>query len=187
MDTEYLINEIYNKTIDVVLNNTKSKNKQILQKGYKQYLINNYGYIDLNEAPYNNRPINELIDTYSKLEITGWKDTLEDEKISHFIPDEAYDEIYKISSTAYNYAEQRVIEQDSNYKSKITMEEVNKIIEKLGSLQEKLQDFNKERAKTLISETIMELLYASNQTDDMSLRLAREYNHIRNINNTIKK
>ena len=181
MNIDCLVNEIYNRTIDIVLNNTQDSNKQILQEGYKQYLINNYGDIKLDEEPYNNKPINELIDKYVELETMDWEDELEDNKLSTFIIDDAYEQICKISNIAYDYAKLRLFEQDSNYKSIISVEEATKTIENLYYLQSQLKSYNNERAEMIISESIMDLLYASGQTDNMSLRIGREYEKISQI------
>lgn len=95
-------------------------------------------------------------------------------KKQELLVDKNFEEIRKISSQIYNLAKE-VLQGNS-----IVLEfEATKKIQELEKLLSAVEDYNKERAKQLVSETILDLNYISEpKTKISSLRLA----HLRSNN-----
>ncbi len=159
-DFKEVLERIYNEQISVVLDGIEDEYQEQIIEGYKNYLDETYTepFGDVSNLDY-------AYETISSAEKKFWINCEADFKESRLIADEALDSIDKISAYAY-----RAIEKKEKINKLIREDDANYYIDKMQALLELVKSFNREYAEDLVSETMMDLLNASGQTEDRSFR-----------------
>lgn len=172
MNNEKLISEIYNQTINDILNGIDEKYKSELCMAYINYLKRIYLNFDLELG---NKKIDELVSVFVNLEKSKWKDANKDSKLSELLHDQAFENIKNISNTGYKYAEEMLSKKIFNdaIEPVIEKEKAKENIDKLNKYCDQVRNFNKQLATYYVSEGSMDFMYASGITENMSLRIGR--------------
>ena len=167
---ERLINGIYNNSINSVLKDIEETEKEILMASYKRYLVDSYA--DTLDEDDN---IEQVIALYSVMEIKKWNKKSPDEKKSLLIQDENYKKLYELSNIGYKHANRKILllQTHQEYIPSINEEQARKYIQEMEELYEGVKDYNKKMAGIYLSEGTMDFLYATQLTDNMSLRIGR--------------
>ncbi len=173
MNNEKMVEEIYNKTINDVLNGIDYKYSDELCLAYKGYLKNNYLNFDLSIG---GKKPEELAILFADLEKSKWHDLDSDAKLSELLSDPAFDNIKYISNTGFKYAESMLSKKFETgaeiiVQPVIEKEKALESIEMLNRCYEQVRDFNKDIANYYVSEGIIDFQYASGITENMSLRI----------------
>lgn len=175
MNNEKLILEVYNKTINNILNSVSEKYKNELSLAYMDYLKRIYLSFDFE---LENNQSEELIKTLVNFEISKWKDVSESSILSELLNDQAFENIKYISNTGYKYAMLMLDKKSFNNDNTLLQPVIEKekaleSIELLNSYYEQVRDFNKTIANYYVSEGSIDFQYASGITENMSLRIGR--------------
>ena len=157
-----IIKKIYLNTISEVIDDVPVELKKEFSNSYHKYLLKIYLDDELEEE-------DESI--YTELELSRWKRASCSLKLSEILKDKAYERIKKNSARGLHYAEQR-LEESSNGCPTISLMRANKNIQRLERDLQKVRGFNKDVAKILVSEGIVDFLYACGRSEFISLRLS---------------
>ena len=155
-----IIDEIYEKTIDIVLNGIEAEYINEIKEGYKEYLNRIYSNITFKNNNANSANI--WLNFEKKVFLNKNSKT----KKQMLIKDRNYEEIEQISFEGKKYAIEKM-------HKNIDMNEYD-AENYIKLLQEKLKnvrDFNYDRALNLVSEGILDFLYSCGKTDCQSLRI----------------
>ena len=155
-----MLNKIYSNIINIILKDFEEEEKILVQQEYIRILKNRYS--NLNITNYE-----KVYEKLYKLEYNEWNNLSINAKKQILLKDEVLDEIKNISSKAYENAKERL----KNNKS-ISKEEAEQSINKLNELLTFVKEYNKDLARWHISEGIMDLKYASLQTNNTSMRIS---------------
>ncbi len=173
-----MIDEIYDKTIDTILNGVSDNYKDQLREGYKNYL-NNY-YQNYNDET-NQVKIQSMIDFQNQY----WSKSPLESRYSSLIVDKSFNELRNLSNQLFLLAKEKLI---NNYQvDTVSDEQANEMIETFKKLRDKSYIFNEMQANYLLSETIADYLYLYKNDDSMSLRLGREYRERKEFEELKKK
>ena len=175
MNDEKLILEIYNKIIANILMGIDEKYKEELKISYLEYLKRLYLNINVD---LKNKNINQLISLFTDLEISKWKDTLPEMRLSELLSDKALENIKYISNTGYKYAKLMI---DKNFRKNenedlqpvIDVKKAQESIEMLNSYYSQVREFNKNIAAYYVSEGSLDFQFAGGITKNMSLRVGK--------------
>ena len=157
-----LINLIYNKTINIVIEGFEEDLQQSVCKEYMKFLNEKYHRLE-NQINYN-----KALDDLCEIEELEWSEMPIGVKKNLLFKDKDLDDIKKLSSIAYKYAKGRLLNNTT-----IETEQANNMISELNKLRKQVADYNISLADWYISESTMDLKYSSCQTDNMSLRIGR--------------
>lgn len=160
------ISNIYNEMINTILKEIEEVYIIATKEGYRKLLLNRYSTIDINETNYD-----KLYQTFINLEHKEWDNLSAELKLNILVDDEHLNQMIEISGKAYQCAKTRL-----NNMGVISEKTANYYIEKMKNISEQVSDYNKELAKNYLSETILDLLYATGKTENSSLRIS----HIKN-------
>ncbi len=156
-----LIEIIYNKTIKTFMYGLPDDDN--IKNYYMDYIKKSYEEFDKGQIVDKNK-INILVE----LENNKWSNESPEYKKSFIIPDENLKKLSEISEFAYDIAKNRLKNDIIN--SNINLSEYLLKIEKLNK---KVYDFNIFLASELVSETILDLQYATGKSEDTSIRIGR--------------
>lgn len=168
-----LIDTIYKLNIDTVTQNIDDNYKEQIKEGYRGYLEDMYKDYDFEDETFE-----EACNRNMDIENFRWNNMSNEEKLSELIEDKSFEEIKQISQKGYTAAKKRICQKDINQK---TMDEMfaNKNIENLINLLPQVCEFNYQLANSLAAEGVKDLLYASGQTELLSMRINGEYGNIK--------
>lgn len=160
---EEIIDKLAREVFPIVCREIDKKDWEELKKNYQKLLYRRYATID---TTLNTEDYESLYESLYESEVEEWSSLSAFIRRSILIKDEALEEILNLSNEAFKLALER-------YKNKRTLEkeEADATIEKLKSLASQVNEENSTMAKTSIKEGILDILYASNQSDTMSERL----------------
>ncbi len=151
--------EIYNETIDSVLEGIEPEEQEKVSQLYYQYLLKRYSTMKFDEYEYE-----EKIDRYLPSEKRAWeKRDPQDKKqilLENVIEDKALKEIFKLQFEATK----AVANKDRRHRD-LSVEEADEYIRKMTELLKEVKDFNMEEAIKVVEETKSNFLYASNRFD----------------------
>ena len=157
---EYVINQVYQRTFNVVVDGFDESEKMIAKNEYLVDLRNKY----LELGPITERYFERIL----MLEYNEWKQLPLDMRKQMLLKDNALEEIVNLTGQGQKWAEERV---DNN--SLISVEIVEKYINRIEELLPLVQEYNRELAGWYVSEGITDLIYASGQTNNKSFRIGR--------------
>ena len=160
---EEFINYVYDKTISYVIKDFSLKELEEVEKSYREYL--EFQYSDV----VNETNIEKSKEVFTKVEIENFKNAPKIKKQIILLKDLALDEVKYFSDYARVYADER----RCNDRIIITSDQARSYIKQMEQLVKQVRDFNLEIANKLLSESIVDFLYASGISDNMSLRSAR--------------
>ena len=177
---DQILEIVYNNNIDDILKNVSEERKPMIKSSYMELLKNKYSNID---ALYTNligsgisheKSVNSLITTFNSMEsIYNWGSISEEEKLRILFKDEAFEQLKKTSGEAFKYASNRTFRENNPgvVLSDLELDEnkAAEIEQKLNDLLSKVQSFNLEEARQLVSEGLVDLDYALG-SDKMSFR-----------------
>ncbi len=165
---ELLINGIYNNCLETFLTGIDS-NREELSVAYKKYLVEMYA-----ETIDETDDINQTIAIFSSIEKKRWSSKSVNEKISMVVNDDALNRLREISSIAQKHAERKLghLLHGSNYIPTLSEEEKDRYVKEMVELSSKVLPQNQNIATMLLSEGSIDFDYATNLTDDMSLRVS---------------
>lgn len=168
--TEQLINGIYNNCINTVLENIDESLREKISLEYKKHLLNDYE--DILEP---DDDINMMISICTQMEIKRWQKKTADEKLSILFEDKFFNKLIEISNIGFKHAQRKIgyLISNKEYNPDISQEQADDYINKMNDLFEQVQPYNKDEATIYLSEGTLDFGYASNMTDNMSLRAAR--------------
>ena len=156
-----LIKKLYDNLIDIVLNGFEEEFYQLVKKEYLNILNTRYLKYDNNIKNFES-----VYEAFYKIEYIEWSSMPLNMKKNLFLKDDYLNKIIDITSKAYKYAKERL------YNNKmISIEEAKNLTTELEKLLENVQKYNIDIAKWYISEGVMDLQYASGQTNNTSLRI----------------
>ena len=159
-DMQYVINQVYQRTFNVVVDGFDENEKLMASNEYLKNLKNKY--LDLG-------PITEkYFERILMLEYNEWKELSLNIRKQMLLKDNALEEIINLTGEGQKWAQERV---DNN--TLISGEIAEKYINRIEELLPLVQEYNKQLAGWYISEGIMDLIYASGQTDNTSFRIGR--------------
>ncbi len=161
-----LSNKIYNDTYSNLINGVDEKYIKEISNGYHEYL-------DIRFKDYSVDDADVFIELMNKKLLRNDPNI----RLSMFVKDSEYEKIACISQEGLNkaclYAENLLSRNDSN--PLINKDELVKVNTSLRSSLSKVKEFNKEAAKQLISEGVLDYEFASGNIDFMSFRLSHRY------------
>ena len=159
-----LIDELFNSNIDIILKDFNEDEIDEVKNGYLIYLNNQYLEIDEDEVD-----LDELLKLFIEVEQKNWANKSKQEKQILLLKDSALDKLKYMSGNAQDYAIQRLNNDNLN----ITKEQADTLINQIKEQEKLVRDFNISSAKKLVSEGILDLLYAAKLTNNTSLRVGR--------------
>lgn len=165
MKNEQLVDELYERVIDTFLENVIYE-RELLASAYKDYLVRVYGDIDIVQEEYS-----KAFETFSASQKEKWKNVSGKDKKKELVLDEFLVIIGEISEKGFEAAK---IKKWQNIA--FDREEGVLAINKLKENLDKVQNYNKELAKNLVSEGILDYNYATGASEVMSLRVGRSGN-----------
>lgn len=156
-----IITYIYNNMIGIVLRGFESTYVNIVSKKYMDILINRYSDIQ-----FDIKNINDVCKDLFELEYDEWNAMPIDVKKHILVDDLALEKIIDLSSEALKYAKNKL------YNNIVVSKDVtDEIILKLNLCYNNVADFNKDLAMWYISESTVDLDYASGQSENTSMRI----------------
>ena len=153
-----LINQVYLNNINLILQDIEENDKEEISKNYLKYLYSIHSDEEINEENYD-----EMLDIITSLETKKWSKRGKDGVLFYFKKDKSFDIINNISKKSYSLATSKL----DNNKNTISKEDADKYISILIDNLDKVYDFNKEEAKRLVSEGILDFEYASGSNDNI--------------------
>jgi len=157
--------EIYNETIDSVLEGIEPEEQEKVSQLYYQYLLKRYSTMKFGEYEYE-----EKLDRYLPSEKRAWeKRDPQDKKqilLENVIEDKALKEIYKLQFEAVK----AVANKDRRHRD-LSVEEADECIKRITELLKEVKDFNMEEATKVVEEIKSDFLYASNRFDFPSFKI----------------
>lgn len=158
-----IIAKIFENNINIVSADVPNDLKKEFAEAYYKYLVEVYLDDDLKETD---------IPNIIKFDLLNWSHTDYELKLSQLLGDITYKELSEISYKGLNLAKKRMNDNENNNPT-IDTTSANNYIKILEDNLSKVRFFNSERAKIIVSEGIMDFLYASGQTENTSLRIGR--------------
>lgn len=173
MEQNELINLIYNRTINIILNGIEEQYKDEIKIAYKDYVDKKYSSYNLEGVKKE-----DVYKFFVDLEVSKWEDISIGNKLSELLKDEALENIRYISNIGFEYAEARINQRkpgDNNSYLPATLDETISAqnIDILNNLLSKVRSFNQNLANSFVSEGIIDFKYASGKTENTSLRIGR--------------
>ena len=171
MSKEEIIS-IYNNTINYVIKDIKPEEYQEISQSYLEYLFRIYE----NYKPISKKP-KDLVKIFTNFETSKWSSLLPEDKESELLKDDAYENIQKISSLAFQLAEKKLIclKEGVDLLPEVTEDFIKEQIQQMESLLPKVRSFNKLHAEILLSETSLDFYYANGRDDISSFRIGHLY------------
>ncbi len=161
-DNEKIIQEIFDQIVPFVLKDIPLEYIDEVKKGFYNYLTIKYAFKDFEENKL------ETIKLVIKLEQMEWERASNVYKLRLFVKDNSYEKICNLSLEAFEQAQKK----NNNLVNVLSSLEAETKINELTNGLSHVCFFNYDLAKELISEGILDYLYASRDTDVMSLRLS---------------
>ncbi len=168
-----LLSEYLKITMPLFLKDV-TENVDELKIAYKNGVIE-YCTSILSSGDFNKLSTSQLLDIIIPYEIKNLERFTLEEKQALYLKDEKYEELMSLSYKGFNLA-RRFVEDNKT----ISEEELNRNIEKMKDLLEKVKSYNTARAEKLLSEGILDFLTATGKKEKLSLRLHR---YIEDIDN----
>lgn len=144
--------------------------KMAYEKDAREYCISLLSSTNSNELS-----ITQLLDIFIPYEIKNLERLTLEEKQALYLRDEKYEELMFLSYKGFNLA-RKFVEDNKT----ISEEELNRNVEKMKELLEKVKSYNTIRAQKLLSEGILDFVTATGKKEVLSLRLHR---YIEDIDN----
>ena len=165
-----ILTNVYNNMINSILSKFSRGEHEEIKKMYKKYLESSYG-----PAIEEGDEVEKTSNTFTKLEEISWEDANKNDIRRGITVDEALSKLGQLSSQAEKYAQFRLGATISGqeYIPQIDIEKAKQILAEMTKLFDQVKPFNKEIAKNYLSEGSVDLAYATQQTDNMSLRIGR--------------
>jgi len=160
---ENVIKMIYEKVKDVLLLNVEERYKEEMARKYLDYLYKTYS-----STNFDDYELDKVINFIVKAETNQWENVPVSYKLRRFIDDKNYEKVQIISNKGYVFAKEKI---EKGASSIISKKEANDNCELLINLLPLVKDFNKQEAKQLVSEGILDFHYASSNVDIISLRI----------------
>lgn len=157
---EYVVNQIYQKIFNTVVEGFDDSEKSLASIEYLNNLKNKY----LELGPITEKYFERIL----MLEYNEWKELSLDVRKHLLLKDNALEEIMNLTGEGYRCAIERL--EDNKL---MLIENAEKYIKRIEELYPLVKDYNKELAEYYISEGNMDFKYASGQTDCTSLRIGR--------------
>ena len=155
---EKLINKVYLDVINDILVGINEEDKEEIKNGYFKYLYNLYADKDINETNYNN-----MLVAITEIEKNKWQSRSVEDRLYYFKKDNSFEIITSLSKKAYELASlRRATDSPIVIKKKEADEYINRLTSELAGVLE----FNKEEAKRLVSESVVDFIYASGGDED---------------------
>ena len=176
-----MIDKLYNELLPIVLNDIDENYIDDLKEGLKNYLSERY------KNSFNDPKTSEInYNNFLKIEKNRWTNTPNINKLSYLIYDENFEKLIQLSNNIFLLAKDKMY---NKYKidRNLSNEEIQKTISNIEYLADNVYFFNSHNVKNLLSETILDYLYVYTNNDDMSLRLGKEYNNYKYLNELKKK
>lgn len=165
-----LINGIFEQTKDLILDGIDENDKTQFLVDYKKYLIDSYaGTLDEGDD------LEKVIKIYVKMEQKKWSNVNINKKLSTIVPDEALRKLGKLSELGYKHAQKRMTHLINNmeYNDKLSIDQAKSYINEMEKLSKQVKPYNVNLANNYLSEGTLDFMFASEMTNDMSLRTAR--------------
>lgn len=161
---EEIINKLSIDIDPIICDGIEEKDWSIVRKEYNRILHNRYSEIDqkLNTDDYE-----YLYNSLYESEYEEWSNISLPMKKNLLIPDLALEDIIDISNKSFEYAKEKFL-----HGKFITEEIADAYITKLNSFFTQVYDHNKTQANWNIKEATIDLMYASNQSDNVSTRIS---------------
>ena len=153
------VEKIYDNTKSIIEKKFFAYERDEILKSYKDYLYSRYG-------KFNN--IEKGLDKLCQLEIKFFENKDKNYIKSLIIKDYNYEELCNLSKQAKMYALSRI-----NDNLLIDANSYNDIIKSMNKIFDKIKPYNKNAAKMVYSEAIVDLEFAAGLTDNTSLRVGR--------------
>ncbi|MDE6285273.1 MAG: hypothetical protein K2M17_05960 [Bacilli bacterium] len=160
MKNEQFINQLYTNTIEEFLKNVTTSRDE-LAEAYKSYLFQTYESLEVAPEKYD-----ATLEVLSKTLVSQWGILPENHKMQELLKDEAMQDIRELSYKGLEYARLKISE-----KQILSTELANQAIQQLESVVDKVKPYNQNLAKELISEGILDYMYAAGLSENTSLRL----------------
>ena len=154
-----IINQVYINVIDIILSDIDNNDKEEVKRNFIDYLYSLYSDKEINENNYE-----KMLAIITDLENNKWESRDKNSKLYYFKEDKSFDAISNLSKKAYTLA----LSKRQNDELIIDREEIEKDINELIRLVDTVEEFNKEEAKRLVSEGILDFSYAIGETKDIT-------------------
>lgn len=156
-----VIDEVIKNTKQVIIKDIDTESIDIILDGYRKYLENNYKNVLVNSDSDEKK-----IRIISQIETENFNTMSANSKKYKLIRDENLEKLTSLSLSGKSYALNKIEENE-----KISAEFANKRISEMQELFDNLYEYSKENANWLLSEGIMDYLFASDQTENRSIRV----------------
>ena len=160
-----VINKVFDKMVVTICSGIDENDCPTIKEEYKNLLHRRYSDSDV---MLKINDYDRLFKIIYSIEYKEWVNHSPNIKKGLLIQDEALNQIMDISNTGFNLALKKF--NDNTLES---VKNVNEEIEKMNKLYDQVRDENKWNAEKYISEGTVDFLYASGQSEAMSLRMGR--------------
>ncbi len=172
-----LSNKIYNDTYNNLINGVEEKFIKEISNGYHEYLDSRY-------KDYSAEDADVFIELMNKKLLRNNPNN----RLSMFVKDSEYEKIAYISQEGFNkaclYAENIISKNGSS--PVVNKDELEKVNVSLRISLSKVKEFNRESAKQLISDGVLDYEFASGNIDFMSFRLSHRYGDLLRNSENVK-
>ncbi len=152
------IKVVYDNIIDIILNDIEQSDKEEIAKNYLEYLYSIYSKQEINDSNFDS-----MIKTIINIEKLKWNSRDMNSKLYYLKKDDSFDIISSISKKAYSLALKKL--QDKSFL--INKQEADNDINTMIKALDNVQSFNKEEAKRLVSEGILDLKFISDGNENI--------------------
>lgn len=161
MQKDRLITDIYDYIIELILGKIRAEYKDVVAKGYLNYLKNIYSDFEFNQNDYK-----KVINILRTIQYEKWSTSSELYILKELTYDENLLKIKSLSSNATSYAISRL-----ETGKQISSETYIEIANQFDDLINKVYSFNRKEANLNIADGKMDLLFATGNSDNTSLRI----------------
>lgn len=165
-----VIKKVFDEMIFTVCMGIDEEDWPVIREEYHKLLIRRYSETDV-ELKLND--YDKVYKIVYNIEYKRWTNLSPFIKKNLLIVDNALNNVMCISNLGFDFALKRLKDD-----SLISAEEADTQINKMNEIYKNVRKENKFTADKYISEGTIDLLFASNQTDAMSLRLSRYPNEV---------
>lgn len=169
MDNQFF-SMIYNGTIKTLISDFSEKEIPEVLQSYQLYIIENYSNV---LEPTDN--VEKVAKLFIEIENKKWKNKTKEEKQILIMKDPALENLRYLSGIAQKYAQNRLGNELSSgtFIAELSEEQAQNYIKNLEEYTSQVKPYNSLIAQTYLSEGIIDFLYASKLSDNMSLRVGR--------------
>lgn len=168
--------KVYENNIDTVIKGIPNELVNEVKDGYKEYLKKTY--FDVYE---DGDDISKLITVFSKVEHDTWIEEEPIVKENMLLKDVNLNKLRDLSAQVDKLAKKRL--GDENYQNintpNLSDTEIKDLENQMAYYAKNVRDFNKGVAESILSESVMDLNFGLNKTDNTSFRNRRNLNEKR--------